>query len=226
MTDQAEGKRYTLAEIVEAIAQWDTRIGFWLPNLPKSHKQTMRDLRNFMTDVSWSIHALADAPVAETREAWPSVCESDRERLLYCIRVVRAIADLGRENPLGSLYPETLTVIGAINQVLAPNIEPPQQPAPDAEFGKLLDEYVDEAQKLMFSSVRTHQTDKPALLARAAVLRAYAQAGQRDVKVPDAIKYCGDNERDRYTADGYNWCRAEVLRMNASPPPGSAGEGG
>ena len=54
--------------------------------------------------------------------------------------------------------------------------------------------------------------------AHAAVLALYAQALQSQadaVKVPDAIKYCGDNERDRYTADGFNWCRAEVLRLNA-----------
>ncbi len=52
----------------------------------------------------------------------PSVSESDRARIEWCIVTVRDIADLGRDKPLGDLYPQVVMVIDALNRVLEPNI--------------------------------------------------------------------------------------------------------
>lgn len=60
-----ERKFYTAKEIIDAIAKWDAIIGLWLPNLLKSHRPTMRDLRNFITDVSWHLADTLDALAAQ-----------------------------------------------------------------------------------------------------------------------------------------------------------------
>jgi len=52
----------------------------------------------------------------------PSVSDSDRARIEWCIETVRAIADLGRDKPLGDLYPEAVQVVAALKRVLEPNI--------------------------------------------------------------------------------------------------------
>jgi hypothetical protein len=52
----------------------------------------------------------------------PSVSESDKERIEWCIATVREIADLGRDKPLGNLYPQAVMVVGTLKRVLEPNI--------------------------------------------------------------------------------------------------------
>lgn len=51
-----------------------------------------------------------------------SLSESDKARIEWCIKTVREIADLGRDKPLGDLYPEAVAVVAALKMVLAPNI--------------------------------------------------------------------------------------------------------
>lgn len=66
----------------------------------------------------------------------PSVSKSDAAKLEWAILTLRAVADLGRDKPLGDLYADTLMVIGALKRVLEPNIVNvlnPVEPAPAAE---------------------------------------------------------------------------------------------
>lgn len=55
----------------------------------------------------------ADAP-----ELASDINSSDRERLLYVGRVLRTIADLGANQPIGSLWSETVVAVGTIKRVL------------------------------------------------------------------------------------------------------------
>ena len=48
--------------------------------------------------------------------------DSDKARIEWCISVLRDIADLGRNQPLGDLYPQAVMVIGTLKRVLDPNI--------------------------------------------------------------------------------------------------------
>ena len=66
---------------------------------------------------------LNSVPVAaELSPSTPSLCSSDRERVEWCVATVRAIADLGRDKPLGDLYPQAVMVCDALKRVLQPNI--------------------------------------------------------------------------------------------------------
>jgi hypothetical protein len=47
--------------------------------------------------------------------------ESDKLRLEWCLTTARRIADLGRDAPLGDLYPEAVMVCATLKRVL--NIE-------------------------------------------------------------------------------------------------------
>ena len=51
----------------------------------------------------------------------PTMESSDKERLLYVARVLREIADLKRDKPLGDLYPEAVMSLGTIKRVLNMN---------------------------------------------------------------------------------------------------------
>jgi hypothetical protein len=79
---------------------------------------------------------------------------SDRERLLYCARVVRAIADLGRDGKtLGDFYQEAVGVVGALKCVLnmsddeftAENVEPIKPVNLEATIKRILDESLGDA---------------------------------------------------------------------------------
>lgn len=59
----------------------------------------------------------------ETKNPKPSVSESDRARIEWCINIVREIADLGRDKPLGDLYPQAVMVSATLKKVLEPNID-------------------------------------------------------------------------------------------------------
>lgn len=48
---------------------------------------------------------------------------SDQARIEWCAEAVRQIADLGRDKPLGDLYPLAVQVLGALHRVLEPNVE-------------------------------------------------------------------------------------------------------
>lgn len=52
----------------------------------------------------------------------PSVCESDKVRLEWCITTLQEVVKLGRDKPLGSEYPNVLMVISTIKRVLQPNL--------------------------------------------------------------------------------------------------------
>lgn len=62
------------------------------------------------------------APAFKTE---PSVSESDAARLEWAILTLREIADLGRNKPLGDLYPQAVSVIAALKRVLEPNLVEP-----------------------------------------------------------------------------------------------------
>ena len=44
--------------------------------------------------------------------------ESDRLKIEWCIKTIREIADLGRDMPLGDLYPEAVLVVSILKQVI------------------------------------------------------------------------------------------------------------
>ena len=48
--------------------------------------------------------------------------DSDRERIRWSIEMLNDITSLGRDKPLGDLYPVSLLVVGALKKVLEPNI--------------------------------------------------------------------------------------------------------
>ena len=48
--------------------------------------------------------------------------DSDKARLEWCVAMVREIADLGRDKPLGDLYPQAVQVVAALKRVLEPNV--------------------------------------------------------------------------------------------------------
>jgi hypothetical protein len=56
-----------------------------------------------------------------TAAAAKAICgidSDDRERLLYTARVLRAVADLGRDAPLGELWSEAVVGVGTIKRIL------------------------------------------------------------------------------------------------------------
>lgn len=59
----------------------------------------------------------------------PSVSDSDRARIEWCIATVREIADLGRA-VLGDKYPQAVQVVGTLKRVLEPNIVEPKPALP------------------------------------------------------------------------------------------------
>lgn len=83
-----ERQHYTAQEIVDKIAEWDHLIGFWLPNLRKSDKPTMRQLRNFITDIAWHFEDARVALAAQPGQGEP--LPSDDEPLRYLINLCHA----------------------------------------------------------------------------------------------------------------------------------------
>ncbi len=48
--------------------------------------------------------------------------DSDKERIKWCIATIREIANLGRDQPLGDLYRDAVTVVTTLKKVLEPNV--------------------------------------------------------------------------------------------------------
>lgn len=61
-------------------------------------------------------------PAAGEPRETPSLSPIDRSRIEWCIATIREIADLGRDKPLGDLYPQAVMVVSALKVVLQPNI--------------------------------------------------------------------------------------------------------